>query len=264
MPRALRDTALKRLKDTYKTSSGLLLPAIERHVMRSMNGDTRPDDHSMQYMHPSDMVKPDWCGRHDYYRIIGAPTERKDPGANPSFRMNNVFAEGHAIHGKWQTWLWEMGYLVGDFKCKECGHRWYDISPKECQFCRSERLEYTRVATAPRAADDRGPRRWCRPRPRAPQPDRDQVDRHPDSARSKHPVCTTGISTVRTSRTSGSRYHTRSAATCARASCISGWRGRRTSRSSSSTSRSFINRPKSSWSNTTRASSLHCWRRRRK
>ena len=30
----------------------------------------------MQYMHPSDMAKPDWCGRHDYYRIVGTPTEK--------------------------------------------------------------------------------------------------------------------------------------------------------------------------------------------
>ena len=88
-------------------------------------------------MHPSDMAKKDWCGRHDYYRIIGTPSE-KTSQANPSFRMENVFAEGHAIHGKYQTWLWEMGVLVGDFACKDCGHRWGDISPTKCQFCLSE------------------------------------------------------------------------------------------------------------------------------
>jgi len=93
-------------------------------------------------MHPSDMAKKEWCGRHDYYRIIGTPSERKNSQANPSFRMHNVFAEGHAIQGKYQQWMWELGILVGDFQCKECGHRWYDISPEECQFCQSPRLDY--------------------------------------------------------------------------------------------------------------------------
>ena len=112
--RVIRTIALRRLKDTYRSRSGLLLPHIERHVMRTMTGG-RPSDHSEQYMHPSDMVKPEWCGRHDYYRITGAPAQQEQRQANPSFRMTNVFAEGHAIHGKWQTWLWEMGVLVGDW-----------------------------------------------------------------------------------------------------------------------------------------------------
>ena len=136
----IRHTALRRLKDTYRTKSGLLLPHIERHVMRTMTGG-RPADHSEQRMHPSDMVKPEWCGRHDYYRIIGTPIN-KTGQANPSFRMTNVFAEGHAIHGKWQTWLWQMGVLVGDWLCRECAHRWFAKSPTECQFCQSERLTY--------------------------------------------------------------------------------------------------------------------------
>ena len=139
--RRIRSTALRRLKDTYRSKSGLLLPHVERHVMRVMKGDPRPDDHSEKYMHPSDMVKPDWCGRHDYYRITGVSVGKVN-AINPSFRMSNVFAEGHAIHGKWQQWFWDMGILVGDWRCKECGHRWYAKAPVECQFCRSERLEY--------------------------------------------------------------------------------------------------------------------------
>lgn len=138
--RVVRQSALQRLKDTYRTKSGLLLPRIERHVMRQSSTD-RPDDHDLTYMHPSDLAKKDWCGRHDYYRMVGTPVE-KTSKANPSFRMENIFAEGHAIHGKYQDWLWEMGVLVGFFGCKECGHRWYAKSPTSCQFCRSERLKY--------------------------------------------------------------------------------------------------------------------------
>lgn len=136
----IRPTALRRLKDTYR-SRDILLPQIERHVMRTANGAARPADHSMEYMHPSDMCKAEWCGRHDYYRITGAPIG-KATRINPSFRMSNVWAEGHHIHDKYQTWLWEMGVLVGTFRCRECGHHWYARSPKVCQFCRSERLTY--------------------------------------------------------------------------------------------------------------------------
>jgi len=137
--RLLRPAALQRLRDTYR-AKGVLLPEIQRHVMRTLDGG-RPDDHSLQMMHPSDLCKPDWCGRHDYYRMIGTPIEKQSQ-ANPSFRMSNIWAEGTAIHSKFQTWLWEMGVLWGDFECRNCGHRWGALSPTECQFCQSPRLTY--------------------------------------------------------------------------------------------------------------------------
>lgn len=137
--RLLRPSALKRLKDTYRDGD-VLLPHLQRHVMRSI--DVRPDDHSMAHMHPSDMAKPDWCGRHDYYRITGAPVERKGKGSNPSFTMENIFSEGHAIHGKYQQWLWEMGVLFGDWQCLDCSHRFGALSPERCQFCLSSRIIY--------------------------------------------------------------------------------------------------------------------------
>ena len=137
----LRPTALKRLKDTYR-GKGVLLPQMERHVMKyHVTQDIRPDDHSLQFMHPSDLCGADWCGRHDYYRIIGTPVERVSR-RNPSFRMENVLAAGTAIHNKFQTWLWEMGVLYGDWQCLECGHRYGALSPTVCQFCLSPRLEY--------------------------------------------------------------------------------------------------------------------------
>lgn len=143
MSRTIKRTALDRLKDTFK-DDGVVLPAMQRHVMRQMDRDPRPDDHSSEHMHPSDMCKPDWCGRHDYYRMIGTPAER-DPALNPSFRMGNVWTEGHKIHDKYQRWLWEMGVLWGMWKCHDCGHEFGALSPTECQFCKSPRLRYNEV-----------------------------------------------------------------------------------------------------------------------
>jgi hypothetical protein len=140
MTRVIRPTALKRLKATYR-SDGVLLPRIERHVMKTPQMDVRPADHSLAFMHPSDMSKPDWCHRHDYYRIVGTP-EGKAARVNPSFRMENALAEGHTIHDKYQRWLWEMGVLWGMWLCLECGHRFGALSPKICQFCLSTRIIY--------------------------------------------------------------------------------------------------------------------------
>jgi CRISPR/Cas system-associated exonuclease Cas4 (RecB family) len=140
-PRVIRPTALKRLKDTYR-DKGIILPALSRHVMQQV--EAAPHPHSHDYMHPSAMSRSDWCPRHDYYRISGVPAEKTN-ARNPSFRMENIFAEGHAIHGKYQTWLWEMGVLFGDWRCHECGHRWGALSPTVCQFCVSPRISYIEV-----------------------------------------------------------------------------------------------------------------------
>jgi CRISPR/Cas system-associated exonuclease Cas4 (RecB family) len=139
----LKPSALKRLKDTYKGDS-VLLPAIQRHVMKTPQRHVRPVDHSLGYMHPSDMSHKNWCGRHDYYRIVGMPEERQR-GANPSFVMENMLAEGHTIHEKYQRWLQEMGVLWGEWACFECGHIWMALSPTECQNCRSLRVRYLEV-----------------------------------------------------------------------------------------------------------------------
>ena len=109
--------------------------------MKTPQLDVRPADHSMSFMHPSDMAKADWCLRHDYYRIVGTPVERTAK-ANPSFRMENALAEGHTIHAKYQQWLWDMGVLWGEWLCLECGHRFGALSPKGCQFCLSTRIIY--------------------------------------------------------------------------------------------------------------------------
>jgi hypothetical protein len=140
--RTLKTTAQQRYKDTFK-DDGVVLPAMERHVMRQLA--TKAPDLTQDYMHPSEMSKPNWCGRHDYYRISGLPPEGEGL-ANPSFRMSNAFSEGHTIHEKYQRWLWEMGVLWGMWECRECGHIFGALSPTECQFCRSERLTYREVA----------------------------------------------------------------------------------------------------------------------
>lgn len=135
-----RSTALKRLKDTYK-SEDVVIPGLQRHVMRQSAKDDA--ERSPHVIHPSDMCKADWCGRHDFYRITGTTPEKK--GSNPSFNMENAYLEGHEIHGKYQTWFWEMGVLYGRWKCERCEHRWTAKSPQTCPECQSPWLRYMEV-----------------------------------------------------------------------------------------------------------------------
>lgn len=108
----LSPAAKRRFKQTHTGS--VLLGDIERHVMR----ESLKSDRDMSFLHPSDMAKTDFCHRRGFYTVTG--TEVSDTKANPSFQLQNVFAEGHAIHAKWQGWLQRMGVLVGRWECRSC------------------------------------------------------------------------------------------------------------------------------------------------
>jgi hypothetical protein len=133
---------LERLKTTYKGNEGLLLPAVQRHVMRRAAGGEDDLERRQDIMHPSEMSKTEWCPKADYYRIRDGVSQG---AANPSFMMENVFDEGHRIHRKWQGWLWDMGLLSGMFGCKECDNTWWDTSPESCPECMGVRLRYREV-----------------------------------------------------------------------------------------------------------------------
>jgi CRISPR/Cas system-associated exonuclease Cas4 (RecB family) len=113
--------------------TSVVLAAVKKHIMSQA---LEPDPQREQYfLHPSDMAKADWCWRADYYRMTGAPYDTR--ASNPSWRMENVYEEGHEIHRKWQRWFWEMGILYGVFECMHCERRWWDRSPRTCFYCDS-------------------------------------------------------------------------------------------------------------------------------
>ena len=141
MTRTIKRSAIKRLKKSHRKDSGLVGP-LTRHVMRKQaqeDGERRSD-----CMHPSEMSKPDWCGRKSYYTITGAKTNKVSE-ANPSFTMCNILTEGTNIHRKYQGWLWEMGVLSGHWKCLDCEHQWDTIAPEICPDCSGIRLRYAEV-----------------------------------------------------------------------------------------------------------------------
>lgn len=82
------------------------------------------------------MAKPDWCHRSTFLRIKGIKT-KKDVAPH-TLRAEAIFAEGNAIHRKWQTWTAEMGILWGMWECvicQECLYEWSDNLPTKDRDC---------------------------------------------------------------------------------------------------------------------------------
>ena len=103
-PKTIASKDLKAFLETSKRTTRLM-GAVERHVL------SRPfDERDMSYIHPSDIIKEDWCGLAQYHAIKGNYVETRDK--TPA-RLASIFAEGHTIHAKWQNWFKEMGVLYG-------------------------------------------------------------------------------------------------------------------------------------------------------
>jgi len=126
---------LKEARDLTVAPRNVVLDDIQKYVLRK--AIVPDEDRDQTLLHPSEMCKSDWCWRADYYRLIGTPVDPKT--LNPSFRLENVWTEGHDIHHKYQSWLWDMRVLYGVFHCARCDNRWYDVSPQECFYCDAPR-----------------------------------------------------------------------------------------------------------------------------
>lgn len=128
---------LKRFLDAKKSTSRLI-GDIERHLLSKA-----PEVRSTTVLHPSEMVKKDWCLRASYFALTGATVKKEVP----NLRLQSIFNEGHFIHHKWQTWFREMGVLYGQWHCMICGEEMFAISPSMCLNCnaRSSFLKYSEV-----------------------------------------------------------------------------------------------------------------------
>jgi hypothetical protein len=127
---------LKKFLDAKKTDTRLF-GDVERHLMRRPESTRRTD-----VLHPSEIIKNDWCHRYAFYLLNGGKKQQE----KPSLRLQNIFDEGHAIHAKWQNRFYEMGNLYGKFKCVYCKHENFGLSPKRCEKCDFDNLEYDEVS----------------------------------------------------------------------------------------------------------------------
>jgi hypothetical protein len=77
--------------------------------MRQPESDRRTD-----VLHPSEIIKADWCHKYAYYLLNGGKAKKE----KPNLRLQNIFDEGHFIHAKWQNRLADMGVLYGNWYCE--------------------------------------------------------------------------------------------------------------------------------------------------
>lgn len=101
---------LKAYLDAGKRETRLL-GAVERHIL------LRPfDERRQDILHPSDIIKPEWCALAAYHALDGNYVETRE---KPGLRLQSIFDEGHAIHAKWQKYLADMGVLYGVWGIKD-------------------------------------------------------------------------------------------------------------------------------------------------
>lgn len=116
---------LKAFLDANKKPQRLL-GHVERFLMSKP-----PGNRSTMVLHPSEIVKHDWCIRASYYALSG----RTIKTGVTSLRRETIFAEGHNIHEKWQRTFHHMGNLFGKWTCQSCTFVWWDTSPHDCPQC---------------------------------------------------------------------------------------------------------------------------------
>lgn len=132
-------TELHKYFETKKVPTRLI-GDIERHLLKKPR-----EERSTTVLHPSEIIKPDWCHRYSYYLLTGGEPKTE----KPSLRLQNIFDEGHAIHSKWQKRFHDMGVLYGKFKCLHCGNVMNGvIAPTQCDDldCGSNAVEYAEVS----------------------------------------------------------------------------------------------------------------------
>ena len=135
---------LKKVKSARRRGQPFgLLGAVQQHVL----GVVRPKDAATRrkdVLHPSDLAKSDWCARAAYWQLQGREPQTRE---YESFVREQIFAEGHDIHSRFQGYLWEMGILSGEFKCLACSHVWWATSPEHCPKCQQQKwgLRYEEV-----------------------------------------------------------------------------------------------------------------------
>lgn len=131
--------ALKKFLDAGKKESRVL-KTVERHYIAkpAPTGDRRSD-----VLHPSAMIKDDWCHRGSYFQLLGFPPPPSKYRA--SLSQKRVFRLGHDIHDGWQEIFNEMGTLYGVYICKNCMSRGWSMGTEECDSCGGTEWKYKEV-----------------------------------------------------------------------------------------------------------------------
>lgn len=112
--KTLKSKELKSFLDAGKRETRLM-GAVERHIL-SQPFEERSQDH----IHPSDIIKTEWCALAQYHALKGNYIETRE---KPTLRTRRIFDTGHDTHARWQEYLRRMGVLYGLW-ADETGQGW--------------------------------------------------------------------------------------------------------------------------------------------
>jgi len=116
--------ALDKYLDASKSKTVLVGP-LEKYLLLNPPGSER----SSKVLHPSEVVSEGWCPRYNQMLIEGLVEPKAE---SHRLRTQSIFAEGHAIHNKWQTWLGYWGVLYGVWRCMACSAKcWHLGKPSD-------------------------------------------------------------------------------------------------------------------------------------
>lgn len=104
-------------------SNSRVLSTVERTLLARPRDTSR----STTVLHPSEMVRDDWCHRASYFLLQGAEPAL-EPASRRGLKTHLVFQVGHAIHDVWQSLFANMGTLYGSWRCKQCGFLYKHIT----------------------------------------------------------------------------------------------------------------------------------------
>ena len=104
---------LKKFLEVGKKESRVLT-TVERHLITK----PAPTDRRSDVLHPSAMVKDDWCHRSSYFQLLGFPPPPSKYRVTLS--QKRVFQTGHDIHAGWQNIFKDMDTLWGRYFCNDC------------------------------------------------------------------------------------------------------------------------------------------------
>lgn len=131
--------SLKKFIDAGK-SGNRVIASVERHLISKPT----PSDRRSDVLHPSAMVKSDWCHRSSYYQLLGFPPPPSK--YRVTLRQKRVFQTGHDIHAGWQTIFQEMGTLYGIYECNTCHVKEWGLADKSCPVCKGTEYSYKEVS----------------------------------------------------------------------------------------------------------------------
>ena len=116
MTRSLKLSGVMEQHARNMSAPGIILPKVKDHMLKQYGYDA---DRDPTVIHPSEIVKADWCPRATYLRITSGtwPPEKE----KFDFVRENIFAAGNDIHQKWQDRMIDAGLPVwGDWECRIC------------------------------------------------------------------------------------------------------------------------------------------------